>query len=152
MKSTCSVHQLYREPHQFGGYSFTLIVWGKESPHVGSFKFFICFHKNEFVLFSAIDFENSSFLALRINVVVLLRQILYGFQFLCLWYASRVIIADLISSFNQSGCVSRFTRFDFTGACLFKLSTNISLQLLKLWFGSVCYTCKVVIASDKSLR
>ena len=110
------------------------------------------------------------------------RQILYWLQFLCLWYASRVLIADLISSFNQSGRVPRFTRFDFTGACLFKLSTNkpphvktnkvtvrpaktqtvypdwsesslgvhaillvlswggsnISLQLLKLWFGCVC--------------
>ena len=52
----------------------TLIVWGKESWPGFPFKFFMCFHKNEFVLFSAVDFENNSFLALRINAVVLFRQ------------------------------------------------------------------------------
>ena len=86
--------------------SLVFIDCGKMLSRVGSIRFLTCFHKYELVLFSAIDFENKSFLALRISVEVLLRQTLQlytGSSFYVYDMHHEFLLHFFISSVNQSG-------------------------------------------------
>ena len=79
-------------------------------------------------------------------------QYLYCFQSLFLWCISLFLIACFISSLIQSGCLSCFTRLDFTGTCLSKTNINEECQRAKFIFVLFGEKVRVDIFSDKSDR